>query len=58
MKDECILGEDSTCYQAACCYWDLQLQRCVYRQVKEQERKKRHDDRFKDDGVEERIRIT
>ena len=56
--DECVLGPDSTCFQKACRYWDPQLQRCVYRETREQERKQRRDDRFKDDGVEERIRIT
>lgn len=58
MKDECVLGPDSTCYREACRYWDHILQTCIYCQMKEQERKKRHDDRFKDDQVQERIRIT
>ncbi|MBA7540847.1 hypothetical protein ES705_33150 [subsurface metagenome] len=56
--DDCVLGRDSTCFQKACRYWDLQLQRCVYRQVKEGERRQRHADQFKDDQVQERIRIT
>jgi len=58
MNEECVLGADSTCFQQACRYWDRTLQECFYRQMKEQERKQRHDARFKDDGVEERIRIT
>ena len=56
-ENEWVLGADSPCYREACRYWDLKLQRCVYREMKEAERRQRHDDRFKDDGVEERIRI-
>ncbi|MBA7562539.1 hypothetical protein ES708_04191 [subsurface metagenome] len=61
MKDErrgCVLGAGSTCFRQACRYWDLPLQRCVYREMKEGERRQRHHDRFKDDQIEERIRIT
>lgn len=60
MKDECVLGLDpAECpHRAACRYWDLTLRRCAYRETREAERKKRHDDRFRDDGVEERVRIT
>ncbi len=56
--ESCVLGPDSTCYRAACRYWDLTLQRCVYREVREQERRQRHADRFRDDRVEERIRVN
>ena len=56
--ESCVLGADSTCYREACRYWDLTLQRCAYRETREAERRQRHDDRFRDDGGEERIRIS
>lgn len=57
-ENECVLGAGSPCYREVCRYWDRTLQECIYRQIKEQERKKRHDERFKDERVEERIRLT